>query len=221
MSEMLVRVLVVDDDPFVREALQASLEMAPETRFEAVLAESPDRCVALEQQGKLDFDVCIIDLGYSPKGDFLVGLGMLLGLSCIRQGGLGIVYTGYPTLANAVRAMQLGAGDFISKVEKAPHELVAHIESLLVHRAAAEQRRRRIHSFLTRHHDRLLREYGQPAAAVTLAISVDQSGEPLVVASGRSRLEALIEYSKRQRDVSQINGPAEPYLHFLPPIATE
>lgn len=220
MSEMLVRVLVVDDDPFVREALQASLEMAPETRFEAVLAESPDRCVALEQQGKLDFDVCIIDLGFSPQDEFLVGFRMLLGLSCIRQGGLGIVYTGFPTLANAVRAMQLGAGDFVSKVEKAPHELVAHIESLLAQRAAAEQRRRRIHAFLTRHHDRLLREYGQPAAAVTLAISVDKSGEPLVVASGSSRLEALVEYSKRQRDVSATSGATEPYLHILPALRT-
>ncbi|MFO0867788.1 MAG: hypothetical protein U0935_02470 [Pirellulales bacterium] len=145
---------------------------------------------------------------------------MLLGLSCIRQGGLGIVYTGFPTLANAVRAMQLGAGDFVSKVEKAPHELVAYIESLLAQRAAAELRRRRIHSFLTRHHDRLLREYGQPAVAITLAISVDKSGEPLVVASGSSRLEALVEYSKRQRDVSATSGAAEPYLHIIPALRT-
>jgi DNA-binding NtrC family response regulator len=101
-NKEVMRVLIVDDETSVRDALVLAFEMADESRFEVTAVSSLDECVEIERDGKANFDICVIDLGFGPQSEFLAGFRVLSGLGCLRSGGVGIVYTGFPTIRNAV-----------------------------------------------------------------------------------------------------------------------
>ena len=99
-------VLVVDDDPAIRDALRAVLEHAGHTVAEA---ETGDRAIGMLDERR--FDVVLLDLG-------MPGMHGLDALERIRENApdVGvIVVSGEATIANAIRAGQRGAFDFIEK----------------------------------------------------------------------------------------------------------
>jgi DNA-binding NtrC family response regulator len=116
-----IRVLVVDDERFVRESLTEILKN--EDMRVAAAAGAHEAVRALESQ---PFDVIVTDLKM-PDGD-----GLVL-LQEARRSGVAIpiiVVTGVGTVSSAVEAMKAGAFDFVQKPVD-PAELV-----LLVRRAA-------------------------------------------------------------------------------------
>ena len=101
-----LEVLVVDDDPAIRDALRAVLEHAGHAVTDA---ESGDR--ALELLAQRPMDAVLLDLA-------MPGIDGLDALVRIRElfPDLGvIVVSGEATIANAIKAGQRGAFDFIEK----------------------------------------------------------------------------------------------------------
>ncbi len=99
-------VLVVDDDPAIRDALRAVLEHAGHMVAEAGTGEG---AVAMLEERR--FDVVLLDLA-------MPGMHGLDALERIRENApdVGvIVVSGEGTIANAIRAGQRGAFDFIEK----------------------------------------------------------------------------------------------------------
>jgi two-component system nitrogen regulation response regulator NtrX len=106
MSDPRFEVLVVDDEPPIREALRMVLEYAGHAVHEA---ESGDQ--ALEVLENRRFDAVLLDIDM-PGIDGLDALGRIREIA--PDTGV-IVVTGKATIANAVKAGQRGAYDFIEK----------------------------------------------------------------------------------------------------------
>lgn len=104
---MAERILVVDDDKGVREALS---EFLLSLGYTVVMAENGEE--ALKQYRKGDFDVIMADL-IMPNMD-----GMEL-LRRIRDGKndevIFLMITGHPSIGTAVEAINRGADDYITK----------------------------------------------------------------------------------------------------------
>jgi len=211
-----IRVLVVDDEEPVRESLRLWFEASKAFAFQVDTVEGPERCVDLEGSPHWGFDVCVIDLGFGGDGNLdYVGHRMVLGLSCVRGGGMAIVYSGYPQLSNVVRAMQLGARDFVAKADCPPHKFVEHVERLLIDLERRDKEGGLISRFLRDQREALSRRY----AGRVVAIVVDES-QPRVVADGRSRLDALLRYADLWRGGAHARWPVDPHLHIVPPAIT-
>jgi DNA-binding NtrC family response regulator len=106
VSHARLRVLVVDDDPAIREALRAVLEHAGHEVDDAPSGEQ-----GLERLGASRFDVVLLDLA-------MPGMHGLDALEAIHESAPDvavIVVTGEASLQNAMRAGQRGAFDFIEK----------------------------------------------------------------------------------------------------------
>jgi len=114
-------VLVVDDDPAVRELLSRALTAAGYLADVAVDAPS-----ALERLGEKAYDLMITDLKM-PGQD---------GLSLIREARVTspalpvIVITGYSTEAAAIEAINLGVAGYLTKPFRLPRILAATARAL-------------------------------------------------------------------------------------------
>jgi sigma-B regulation protein RsbU (phosphoserine phosphatase) len=107
----LQRVLVVDDQPDVREALRLLLKGAGYA-IEAV--ESPDAALAAAAYG--GYNLIIVDMNYTwdtTSGE--EGLRLVDQLRAQRRDVPIIAMTGWSTIELAVQAMQRGACDFVPK----------------------------------------------------------------------------------------------------------
>src|SRR5215470_9690070 len=101
-------VLVVDDEPDIRESLRGILE---DEGYKVLVAESGESC--LEQLRKRSCDVVLLDI-------WLPGIDGLETLERIRQiqsedAPEVVVISGHGTIETAVRATKLGAFDFLEK----------------------------------------------------------------------------------------------------------
>jgi two-component system nitrogen regulation response regulator NtrX len=99
-------VLIVDDEPGIRQSLKGILE---EEGYIAALAESGEAC--LDSLRKRSFDVVLLDV-------WLTGMDGLETLSQIREldgAPEVIMISGHGTIETAVRATKLGAYDFLEK----------------------------------------------------------------------------------------------------------
>ena len=106
------KILVVDDDDTVREALKEFLEFHD---FAVTAVDGAAR--ALECVGANDFDLVISDL-VMPKMD---GIALI---KAIREAGKSVpllVMTGFASIEYAVESMKAGATDFITKPLKFDH----------------------------------------------------------------------------------------------------
>ncbi|MDA8172524.1 MAG: response regulator [Nitrospiraceae bacterium] len=103
---MASRILIVDDDPVVREVLQeiiAGIGHRPEA--------AKDGLDGLRKASENEYDIIFTDLK-------MPGLGGMDFLKEVKKGNPGVsvvVITGYPTVEAAVSAMKEGADDFITK----------------------------------------------------------------------------------------------------------
>ena len=115
------KILVVDDELFVRELLS---EFLGKQGFEVFLAESGEK--ALEVAKSIPVQIALIDL----KMPGLDGIQTLKELKKIIPEILPIIMTGYPTIESAVEALRSGACDYVIKPFKL-NELRASIDRVL------------------------------------------------------------------------------------------
>jgi DNA-binding response OmpR family regulator len=116
-----MRLLIVEDDDIVADAIQRGLEAASYAVHRVTSAESAQAALADE-----DFALAVIDVGL-PGTD---------GMSLVRRlRGMGktmptLILTARCTLADKVKALDLGADDFMSKPFEAA-ELAARCRALM------------------------------------------------------------------------------------------
>jgi two-component system response regulator AtoC len=103
-------ILVVDDEPLIRENLERILT---EEDYAVTSVDSGEKALSL--LGKTDFDLVLLDLNL-PGID---GIDVLQQARQIDPELLVIVVTGYASVESAVRALKLGAYDYIKKPFKA------------------------------------------------------------------------------------------------------
>ncbi len=118
------RILIADDEERNREFLKELLEIEG---FEVETAN--DGKDALEILEEMDFDLVLTDLKM-PKAD---GLAVLEALQRINPQAVAIVFTGYGSIDTAVKAMKLGAYDYITKPLKI-EEIMIVVQRALEHR---------------------------------------------------------------------------------------
>jgi DNA-binding NtrC family response regulator len=116
-------VLIVDDDYWMRSTLSDLFE---QEGFSVSTAERVRE--AIEKVEKEVHDIAIIDLKMGEED----GLDVLKAVKRVNPSTLGIILTGYGSIASAVDAMRLGASDYLTK----PIELKTLLLSI---RTALEQ----------------------------------------------------------------------------------
>lgn len=206
------RLLIVDDDEGVRNSLSREFAVAQRFAFDVTAVLDMQELVTAGLDDT-EFDISIVDLGFGPMEIEHLGFIFMaqIARSALTCAEMRIVYTGHPELHNAVRAMQLGATDFVSKAEIPPYKLVERVEGLLVERYGREERNRRVYEYLGSRRNELESKY--PGRVV--AIVIDENG-PQIVADGRSRLDALLKYSEWRRSAPHDRWPVVPHLYIVP-----
>ncbi|MCZ6801796.1 MAG: response regulator [Nitrospirae bacterium] len=103
---MAERVLVVDDDEGIREALTEYLET-----LEYSVVTASDGEDALNKYAKGDFEIILADL-MMPNVD---GMDLLRRIREIDEDVIFLMITGHPSIGTAVESINLGADDYITK----------------------------------------------------------------------------------------------------------
>jgi DNA-binding response OmpR family regulator len=116
-----VRLLVVEDDDIVADAIMRGLEAANYAVHRATSAESAQAALVDEE-----FALAIIDVGL-PGAD---GLSLVRRLRSAGTTMPTLILTARCTLADRVKALDLGADDFLSKPFE-PAELAARCRALM------------------------------------------------------------------------------------------
>lgn len=102
------RVLIVDDEAPIRDALQLALERGP---LEVRVLTASDGQEALEKLGRPGAEVVVADL----KMPRLDGMGLLREVRQRHPETYFIMMTGFSTIETAIEALKLGAVDYITK----------------------------------------------------------------------------------------------------------
>ncbi len=124
-------ILIVDDNDAICRLLVGALrDLAGQIETAATVAEARRRLTAH------DFDVVITDISL-PDDD---GIHLMQWAKEQQAGASWMVLTGYATLDVAVRALQLGAFDFISKPLENPAALRHTVGKALAHRRLVAER---------------------------------------------------------------------------------
>lgn len=103
---MKPQILVVDDEPNVRLSYRATLELE-----DYVISEADGGSKALQELARQPFDLAILDL----KMPEMNGLDLLAEMRRRKLSTPTVMITAYGDLPDAVRAMKLGAIDFLKK----------------------------------------------------------------------------------------------------------
>jgi len=115
-------ILIVDDEPIVRESIRDWLKDAG---YQVATAESGEE--ALEMIEKQDFSVMIIDVRLPGK----TGITVLKEVRTLKPEIKAIIITAYPSTELAAEAMKLGAIDYLIK-PIAPDDLERLIRETLL-----------------------------------------------------------------------------------------
>ena len=115
-------VLIVDDEPIVRESIRDWLEDAG---YQVSTAESGEE--ALEMVQKQDFSIVLLDVRLPG----MTGVRVLQEMKAIKSNIKAILITAYPTTEMAVEAMKSGAVDYLVK-PVAPDDLEKLIQKTLL-----------------------------------------------------------------------------------------
>ena len=183
-------VLVIEDEPIVHEAIKRGLEASARYEFNINLAINP-RDYLSQEFHKRRFDVSIVDLNLAASGAYLLGFRIIFATLNEHPGSLAIVYSGHPAPRNIVTSMRLGAAEFVSKADKAPHELVKHVEDLFDGQQQAADRHERLEELA----QACAAEWQQKYAGQHVVLVEDR-----VVTSSPIRLEAMLNYDDLRVD---------------------
>src|SRR5210317_1970113 len=104
------RILIVDDEAFIRENLERILE---EDGYHPYSTDNGND--AVKEVSEADVDLVLLDLNLGAQS----GLDVLRAMREIDPGLLVIIITGYGTVESAVEALKMGAYDYIKKPFKA------------------------------------------------------------------------------------------------------
>ena len=115
------RILVVDDELFVRELL---LEFLSTEGYEVSLADSGEKAVELMETQPAE--VVLVDL----KMPGMDGIETFKQIKKIAPDTLAIIMTGYPTIESSIEALRQGAYDYVVKPFKL-NDLKTSIEKAL------------------------------------------------------------------------------------------
>jgi DNA-binding NtrC family response regulator len=125
-------VLIVDDDPLVRETLEEMLEDNG-----LVAQTAPGGEEALTAMGSSEFDAVLCDIQMPGKD----GVVLLPELRELRPATPVILMTGYASIDSAVAAMRAGAFDYITKPFK-NNAVMASLERAFAYRELEQENRR-------------------------------------------------------------------------------
>jgi len=148
MDEGIGRVLVVDDEPGIRNLLQRTVE---EAGYSVVTAASGQE--ALDKMSEITVDLAMLDI----KMPGMSGIEVLRQVSINWPDTCVIMVTGIGDAQTAVEAMKLGAYDYITKPFN-PNDVVPAIQRAFQQRDVRreeEQRRHRIEEKVREQSDRL------------------------------------------------------------------
>src|ERR1700685_3681569 len=122
-------VLIIDDEAAIRESLETLLEM------EGYAVDSADSGeLGLARIGEHSFDLVLLDLALPDRN----GMELLAEIR-IQDPGLSVIMiTAYGTVENAVKAMQVGAANFIQKPWD-NEKLLADVRSAVARQKAEEE----------------------------------------------------------------------------------
>ena len=105
------KILLVDDDPGIRDSAQMFLKQI----FPVVRTESSPETIP-EILGEEDFDVILLDMNYQKgKIDGKEGLSWLENILKIDSGAIVVLITAYADIDLAIQSIKAGATDFIVK----------------------------------------------------------------------------------------------------------
>src|SRR5438132_2640437 len=122
-------VLIIDDEAEIRESLQTLLELEG---YEVHCAENGEE--GLARLGERQFDLVLLDLALPDRN----GIDLLSEIRKVNSELAVIMITAYGTVENAVRAMQVGAVNFIQKPWD-NEKLLADIQAAVGRRRAEEE----------------------------------------------------------------------------------
>ncbi|MGC1174208.1 response regulator [Polaromonas sp.] len=106
-------VLIVEDDASLRDWLSGSLE---DMGYNVSAAGSPDEALVLARRAQVSFDLALLDLGLPPHpNEPTAGLELLRLLILERPALKAIVLTGQDEPSIALKAIGMGAFDFLNK----------------------------------------------------------------------------------------------------------
>ncbi|MEN8182371.1 MAG: response regulator, partial [Myxococcota bacterium] len=145
-EESLPAILVVDDDEDFRQLIVHALRQEPSR----LIDEASSAAEAKARLTQRSYDLVITDLSMPGEG----GLSLMRWSQQHSPGPEWIVLTGYGTLEKAVKALQLGAFDFLSKPLRAVESLRNSVRNGLAHRRLLAERAR-LHADLAESNERL------------------------------------------------------------------
>jgi excisionase family DNA binding protein len=108
------RILVVDDEPSIRELLSKTLALA---EYDVDLA--PDGRTAVERMKIIPYDLLITDL----RMPVMDGLAVIREARRLKPDIPVIIVTGYSTEASAIEAVNLGVSGYLTKPFRVPRVL--------------------------------------------------------------------------------------------------
>jgi len=152
-------ILIIDDDEDLRALLVHALRSDEPCEIEEAASASEAR----ERLERRAFDVVITDLSMPGEG----GLSLMQWSLEHRPGPSWIVLTGYGTFDTAVKALQLGAFDFLSKPIQAIEPLRNAVGNALAHQRLLAERDR-LHAELRDSNDQLQQQIEQVEDACRL-----------------------------------------------------
>ena len=193
-------VLIVEDEEAMAGAIAEGLARSSAYDFQVEIATSP-RDYLKKRLDSRTFDVHIIDLELVEGRVRLCGLMVIAIRSREHVGALILAYSQYDQTPNVVKAMELGATDFIPKRDCPPHKLVTRVEQHLDEGRRRLERVLVVEQLVADHQEEWSKQY--PGEFIVLV-----EGE--VVTSGATQLEALVKYDELM--VSHPDWPEQPDL---------
>ena len=113
MNEISKTVLIIDDEPAARSVLKEAFLKCDDFKFEVVAVESAAQADMWLRSHSADVVTVDLKLGSNTEAGFQWMQRQMLFTSC--PDAVKIVVTGYAQRENLLRAMRLGAWDFVGK----------------------------------------------------------------------------------------------------------
>ncbi len=194
------RILVVDDEPGVRSALEGILR---DEGFTVITAESGEQ--AIEQVTQMPFDAALLDV-WLPGRD---GIETLTELRQRTRDLEVVMISGHATIDTAVRATKLGAFDFIEKPLSIERTLLVLRNALRQRRL--EQRNRRLLDQLDRQTEILGRSPAMDQVRSQAEAAAAADAPVLIVGergTGREIVARRIHARSKRSEESFVSVPA-------------